>query len=287
VRYAFIREERSNHSILLMCGTLEVSRSGYYKWLKRKVTDREQTRIDLLARIKTIFFEESRQTYGSPRIYRQLRKEGWDVNHKTVEKLMQENGISPRRRRKHKSTTDSKHQLAINKNVLDRDFSPDRVNEAWVSDITYIETHEGWLYLAAFIDLHSRKVVGWSMSDSLDAELVVKAYQMALDNRSTHPLIVHSDRGCQYASAAFRKILSDHCIQSMSRKANCWDNAVSESFWKTLKSEMVYHHTFRTRNEARTAIFDYVEIFYNKRRLHSSLGYLSPEEFEQKVQKAA
>jgi putative transposase len=270
-----------------MCDVLEVHRSGYYKWRKRGVTEREQRRVDLLSRIKEIFFDESRQTYGSPRIYNQLQQEGWKVNHKTVERLMKENGISPQRRRRYKSTTDSKHPLPVNDNVLNREFSADRPNEAWVSDITYVETHEGWLYLAAFIDLYSRKVVGWSMSKSLDAEVVVNAYQMALNNRGTHPLVVHSDRGCQYASALFRKILSDHCIQSMSRKGNCWDNAVSESFWKTLKSELVYHHSFRTRDEARTAIFEYVEIFYNKRRSHSSLGYLSPEEFELKGKIAA
>lgn len=209
------------------------------------------------------------------------------MNHKVVEDLMHEHGISPRRKRKFRSTTDSKHQLPINENVLNRDFSPERPNEVWASDITYIETHEGWLYLAAFIDLHSRMVIGWSMSSNIDAELVVSAYQMALNRRGIHPRIVHSDRGCQYASGYFRKVLSDECIQSMSRKANCWDNAVCESFWGTLKSELIYHHTFRTRDEARTAIFDYIEIFYNKRRLHSSLGYLSPEEFELKGKNAA
>jgi putative transposase len=270
----------------LLCDVLGLNRQSYYKWRQRGVSERKLKRAKLLSRIREIF-AESRETYGSRRIYQQLRKEGWNVNHKTVERLMHENGISPRRKRKHKSTTDSKHNLPVNDNVLSRDFQSDRPNEAWVSDITYIETHEGWLYLAAFIDLHSRMVVGWSMSKSLETQLVVDAYQMGLNNRGTHPLVVHSDRGCQYASEFFRKVLSGRCVQSMSRKGNCWDNAVSESFWKTLKTELIYRHTFRTVDDARVSIFDYVEIFYNKRRLHSSLGYLSPEEFELKDKKAA
>ncbi len=200
---------------------------------------------------------------------------------------MRDKGLSPKRTRKYKSTTDSKHRLPVSDNMLDRQFICDKPNQVWVSDITYIETYEGWLYLTAFLDLYSRKIVGWSMSKSLCAKGVADAYKMGVARRCTHPDLVHSDRGSQYASETFRKILRGVCPQSMSRKANCWDNAVSESFWKTLKAELIYREIFRTRNEARRAIFEYIEIFYNKRRLHSTLGYLSPEEFELKGQKAA
>ncbi len=267
---------------------LEASRSGYYKWLNSGVGKRKQRRNDLLIRIKEIH-EESHRTYGWRRIHRQLRNEGDKCNHKMVEKLMRENNIHPKRQRKYKSTTDSKHKLPISNNILNRQFSVSKPNVAWVSDITYIETHEGWLYLAVFIDLYSRMVVGWSMSDRIDAELVASAYKMGTSRRGiTNPFLIHSDRGSQYASNTFKTLLRNlPCIQSMSRKGNCWDNSVAESFFGTLKSEMVYHKTFRTRNEAQLAIFEYIEIFYNKRRLHSTLGYLTPEEFEAKDKTAA
>lgn len=226
-------------------------------------------------------------TYGSRRVHAELKYQGVSVSRSTVEKIMREKGLAPKRTRSNKSTTDSKHDMKVDENVLDRQFQPSKPNEVWVSDITYIETHEGWLYLTVFLDLHSRKIVGWSMAKHMTAELVVCAYQMGLANRGTHPNLVHSDRGSQYASKEFRNILGGVCPQSMSRKANCWDNAVSESFWKTIKAELIYREVFRTREDAQIKVFEYIEIFYNKRRLHSVLGYLSPEQFELKGQKAA
>jgi transposase InsO family protein len=269
-----------------MCEMLEVSRSGYYKWLKRGVSEREQKRKLLLVQIKDVF-ERSKRTYGSPRVHEQLKREGYQSNRKTVEKLMREHGIQPRRRRKFKSTTDSNHKLPVMENILERRFVATEPNQAWVSDITYIDTQEGWLYLAVFIDLYSRMVVGWSMCERMTADLVVNAFRMGAARRGVvAPRIVHSDRGSQYASEAFRAELTE-CLQSMSRKGNCWDNAPAESFFGTLKSELIYRNTFKTRKEAELSIFEFIEIFYNKQRLHSSLQYLTPEEFEQKGEKVA
>ena len=200
---------------------------------------------------------------------------------------MREHEMKPRRRRRYKSTTDSNHKLAVADNVLARQFSASKPNQVWVSDITYIETQEGWLYLTVFIDLFSRAVVGWSMSDSLVADSVVAAYDMGIRRRGKVPEIVHSDRGIQYASELFRTALPETCTQSMSRKANCWDNAVAESFFGTIKSELIHHQVFETRKAAQLSIFEYIEIFYNRQRLHSTLGYLTPEEFDLKGKKAA
>ena len=270
-----------------MCKVLEVSRSGYYKWLTSGVSVRKQRREKLLCRIEGIF-ARSKGRYGYRRIHQQLKRDGWTCNHKTVERLMREHGIRPRRRRKFKLTTDSRHKLPVAKNVLNRRFSATRPNQVWVSDITYIETQEGWLYLAVFIDLYSRMVVGWSMADTMTTDLVASAYEMGIRSRGINsPEIVHSDRGCQYASEQFKELLSSVCKQSMSRKGNCWDNAVAESFFGSLKSELIYHHTFKTREAAQLSIFEYIEIFYNKQRLHSTLGYLTPEEFDLKGKKAA
>jgi putative transposase len=199
---------------------------------------------------------------------------------------MRSNGLRPARKRRYKSTTDSKHDLAISPNTLRRQFSAKRPNEVWVGDITYIETNEGWLYLSAFIDLYSRKVVGWSMSDRMTAKLAVDAFNMAKDRRGSPAKLVHSDRGSQYASEAFRECLKK-CKQSMSRKGNCWDNAVAESFFGALKSELIHRETYKTRKEAEMDIFEYIEIFYNRTRLHSTLGYVSPTEFEEKGKTAA
>ena len=209
------------------------------------------------------------------------------MNRKVVEKLMHQNDIQPKRKRRFKSTTDSKHSLPVSKNELQRAFAVDKPNKVWVGDITYIDTREGWLYLATFIDLYSRKVVGWSMNERMTADLVLSAFQMASDRQGVvAPELVHSDRGSQYASEAFRNRLKK-CKQSMSRKGNCWDNAVAESFFGALKSELVYRQPFETRKEAEVSIFDYIEIFYNRTRLHSTLGYVSPAEFEEKDKKAA
>jgi putative transposase len=270
-----------------LCRVLDVCRSGFNKWKNAGETSaRQQHRIWLSQQIYRIFIE-SRQTYGSRRVFKELKNRGICVSRTTVEKIMLEKGLAPRRTRANKSTTDSKHKMPVSENVLNRKFNPGKPNEVWVSDITYIETHEGWLYLTVFLDLHSRMIVGWSMQNNMTADLVASAYRMGVLRRGVHPKLVHSDRGSQYASEEFRKNLKGVCPQSMSGKANCWDNAVSESFWKTLKAELVWRETFRTREQATMRIFDYIEVFYNKRRLHSALNYLSPADFELKGQKVA
>jgi len=270
-----------------MCALLEVNRTGYYEYLKRETSCRKIRQQALLKAIRKVF-EESRNRYGHRRVYQKLRQQGHSCNHKTVEKLMRENNLSPKRKRKFKVTTDSKHHHHVNPNLLNREFAMTKENRAWVSDITYIDTKEGWLYLAVFIDLYTRKIVGWSARADMTVELVLAAYEDAATRTGTTPRLVHSDRGSQYASADFRKVLwRDRCIQSMSRKGNCWDNAVSESFFGSLKSEMIYRTTFETRNQAIGEIFNYIEMFYNTTRLHSALGYLSPAEFALKGKRVA
>jgi putative transposase len=271
----------------MMCDVLDVSRSGYYKWLKRGVTERQQRRELLLQRIIEIF-EESYQRYGAPRIHKQLRDEGYKCTRRTVAELMKKHEIAPKRKRKYKSTTDSNHKLPVAPNLLERQFTTEELDEVWVSDITYIETAQGWLYLCVFIDLFSRMVVGWSMSERMTADLVTNAFEMGVEHQGRAPIVAHSDRGSQYASWLFKDLLEQHgCLQSMSRRGNCWDNAVAESFFASLKSEFIYRTNFTTRIEACTRVFDYIEIFYNKRRLHSVLGYLTPWEKVQKGRKVA
>lgn len=265
----------------LQCRVLKVSRAGYYQWQKRSKSLRAINNQKLLEEIKKIY-EDSRGAYGAPRIHEALKRKGILCNRKTVEKIMRENGIKARRKRRFRVTTNSNHDLPVAKNVLDRQFQVQKQDQVWVSDITYIDTEEGWLYLVVFIDLFSRKVLGWSMSAWLASDFVLNAFRMAIAKRNdkVNPLI-HSDRGVQYASELMRAELElRSCPQSMSRKGNCWDNAVAESFFSTLKNELIHHEKFKTRKEAEAKIFDYVEIFYNRQRLHSTLNYLSPEEFE-------
>jgi putative transposase len=287
VKYAFIQRHEMKYPIEIMCCVLHASRSGYYGWRKGGVKPHHIRRQELLTKIKKIH-EDSRGNYGSPRILRELRKDGVIVNHKTVEELMKKNGIQAKRRKKFKATTNSKHNLPIANNLLNREFKTSKPNQAWVGDITYIPTEEGWLYLATWIDLFSRKVVGWSMAPRMTSDIVVDAFRMALFRQKCQaPDIVHSDRGSQYASDAFRDEIKKYsCKQSMSRKGNCWDNAVAESFFGTLKNELVHHEKYKTREQARLSIFDYIEVFYNKQRLHSHLNYVSPEEFEQSMKTA-
>lgn len=266
----------------ILCDILDVSRSGFYAWLRRPPSRRQQRRQELLDQIRQAH-HDSRQTYGSPRIHRQLQAQEVCCCRNTVAKLMKDNGIrSKTRRRFVVQTTNSNHDYPIAPNRLDRQFGQARANRVWTSDITYVPTDEGWLYLAAVLDLYSRKVVGWSMAEHLEASLVVEAMEMALGRRDVRPgLLVHSDRGAQYACDAFQRLLSRHELTcSMSRKGNCYDNAVQESFFGTLKTELIYHEHYATRAQARASIFEYIEAFYNRRRLHSSLGYQSPETFE-------
>jgi transposase InsO family protein len=265
----------------LMCSTLEVSRAGFYSWLGRG--DSRRARED--QRLTALIREEhakSRETYGAPRIHAALKKRGEICGLHRVERLMQAAGIRSKMRRKFKKTTDSNHSHPVAPNVLDQNFEVGVPNRVWVSDITYIWTEEGWLYLASTLDLYSRKVVGWAMSSCIDAQLVVDALQMAIEQRSPPPgLVHHSDRGVQYAAHAFQGLIEENGITcSMSGKGNCYDNAVKESFFHTLKTELCDHEHYLTRAQARSSVFEFIEGFYNRTRLHSTLGYCSPCEFE-------
>jgi transposase InsO family protein len=266
-----------------MCQMLEVSRSGYYDWAKgREPGVRQKRREELVQKIQAAY-QASRGTYGSPRVHRELVGQGQKVSENTVAKLMSQQQIrSVVHRRFRARTTDSAHPHAIAPNRLQRQFDQERPNQAWAADITYIPTDEGWLYLATVIDLCSRKIVGWSMADHLRAELCTEALEMAVKQRKPQKgLIHHSDRGIQYACGKYRDLLNEHqMLCSMSRRGDCYDNAVAESFFKTLKVELVYQHKYRSRQEAKASIFEFVEVFYNRRRRHSSLGYKSPVEYE-------
>jgi transposase InsO family protein len=264
-----------------MCKVLAVSRAGYYAWCARPESKRKIDDKRILAHIKTIF-ADSRDTYGYRRIHAALL----DLNeiyslHKIL-RLMRENNIRPKTRKKFKVTTDSKHNKPIHDNSLARQFNATEPNQRWVSDITYIPTKEGWLYLAVILDLYSRKVIGWAMSDRMKDQLVTDALKMALFRRKVRSnLLLHSDRGSQYASDNMQQLLRQTNITcSMSRKGNCWDNAVAESFFHSLKTECVYHEHYLTRSDAKNSIFDYIEVFYNRKRKHSYLGYRSPEQYE-------
>jgi transposase InsO family protein len=281
VKYAFIREHEREFRVSAMCRALEVGASGYYGRRDRKPSARAAENERLMGKVEAAH-AESRGIYGSPKVYRQLRREGERVNHKRVERLMRENGLRAKRAEKSKRTTDSRHDLPVAENVPARQFSPERPDEVWASDITYVWTAEGWLYLVVFLDLYSRLVVGWAVSESLEAGFVEAAFLQGQARRggAVSPL-VHSDRGSQYASAAFRERLSAWgCSQSMSRRANCWDNAVTESFFGVLKAEMIHHERFATRQEARDKLFDYIEVFYNRSRIHSATDYFAPAEYE-------
>jgi transposase InsO family protein len=273
----------------LMCKTLEISRSGFYAWLGRGESDRACEDRRLTALIQGIF-AESRGIYGVPRIHRVLQQRSIRCGRKRVAGLMRREGLRSKMRRKFRvKTTDSKHSHPIAPDLVERDFRANAANQVWVSDITYIPTDEGWLYLASTMDLFSRRIVGWSMASTLHASIVVGALQMAIDQRRPSAgLIHHSDRGVQYASAEFRSVLADHgLVASMSRKGNCYDNAAKESFFHTLKTELVNHEHYRTRDEARASVFDYIEAFYNRQRIHSTLGYVSPADFERARTSAA
>ncbi len=270
-----------------MCRVLEINPSGYYAWRSRKPSPRDQENARLVKKINSIH-DASRHTYGSPKIYQKLRRDGEKVNHKRVARLMQENNITAKRVKKVTRTTDSRHALPLSENVLERNFTAARPDQVWTSDITYIWTDEGWLYLVVFLDLYSRLVVGWAVSERITSEMVEQAFLHGQARRglSVSPLI-HSDRGSQYASGSFReKLAAWKCQQSMSRKANCWDNAVTESFFGILKSELVHHEHFRTREEAKDKMFDYIEVFYNRSRIHSASDYFAPAEYEARYHQA-
>ena len=282
MKYAFIHDHLGAYPVRVCCRVLAVSPGGYYDWLGRPVNAHQRRRHELLERVRLVL-AASRGRYGSPRVCRQLQAEGVAVCENTVARLMHAAGLRAKSKRTFvPRTTDSAHDQPVAANVLARQFQADRPNAKWAGDITYIPTAEGWLYLAGVIDLFSRRIVGWSMADHLETDLVAEALRMALSRR--HPeagLVHHSDRGVQYASDRYQGLLAENGIAvSMSGKGDCWDNAVMESFWATLKTELVHHERYATREEARRSIFEYIEVFYNRQRLHSSLGYVSPERFE-------
>jgi transposase InsO family protein len=281
VRFAFIQTEKACYAVALMCRVLQVSRSGFYAWCRRPAAERTRQDQALSLEVAAIH-AESRGRYGSPRVHAELRARGQRTARKRVARLMRLQGLRARSRRRYRCTTDSKHGLAIKGNLLARRFAVTRPNITWVTDITYLWTMEGWLYLAVVLDLFSRRVVGWSMTESLDRKLALDALTMAVaDRRPPRGLLHHSDRGSQYACMQYQQLLTRHGIMSsMSRTGNCWDNAVAESFFATLKIELVYQTRWRTRAEARGAIFEYIEAFYNRRRRHSAISYLSPDQFE-------
>jgi putative transposase len=281
MRYGYIREHRQEYSVKRMCQLLRVTRSGYYAWRPEKRGLREAENLVLVEQIRSEF-KSSRRTYGSPRIQASLQRKGVACGRHRVARLMRREGISPQKRHKwHPVTTQRQLSVIPAPNRLNQDFSASTANQKWVSDFTYIDTAEGWLFLATVLDLFSRKVVGWAMSEQMNAALVETAFHMAVQGRQPAAnLLHHSDQGSQYTSDAYQNSLSAANIQmSMSRVGNCYDNAVAESFFGTLKTECVTSQ-FATRALAHTTIFEYIEVWYNRQRLHSTLGYLSPVEFE-------
>lgn len=290
MKYRVIREvaiEHHEYSIQKMCRFLKVSRSGYYAWCKRVESLRKKKDRHLKERIRVIH-EQNKKRYGSPRIHAELRAQGIRCSRKRVERLMREMGLRARYKRQFKVTTNSKHDYPVAKNILNRRFQVGAPNKVWVTDITYIRTYEGWLYLAAVMDLYSRKIVGWAMSERMTTEFAISALKMAIRNRRpSKGLLHHSDRGSQYASHPYQKVLKKNRIKcSMSRKGNCWDNAPMESFFSTIKTECIDDGIYLSRAQAKREIFEYIEIDYNRKRLHSVIGYMTPESFENKRKSA-
>ncbi len=286
MRFRFIDAHREEFLVEVMCSVLNVSRSGYYAWRGRTPGAAAQRQATLTEQIREVH-RQGRKVYGAPRVHRELLAADVRCSRNTVAKLMRQNGL--RSKMQHRfvvRTTDSRHAHPIAKNRLNREFHQSDINQAWAADITYIPTGEGWLYLAAIIDLASRKIVGWATGDSLAAELCCRALRMALTHRQPQqPVLHHSDRGVQYACDEYQRMISEHGLElSMSRKGNCYDNAVMESFFGTLKTELVHHERYVTREAARQSLFEYIEVFYNRQRLHSTLGYMSPVAYEARLQ---
>jgi putative transposase len=265
-----------------MCSVLGVSKSGYFKWLNRPKSNRQKQHEELSQKILQTHLE-FKQRYGSVKIAKTLNRRGVKVSERTVSRIMTKNQWKSCTVKKYKATTNSKHKHPVSENVLDRQFKASKPNELWVTDITYIPTNEGWLYLASVMDLYSRKIVGWAMDKTMPKELVISALKMAYKRQKPgEGIIHHSDRGVQYASSEYQKLLNRYnMIGSMSRKGNCYDNACIESFHGILKRELVYQTKYKTREEAKKSLFEYIEFFYNSKRIHSTLGYYTPNEFEQ------
>lgn len=283
MKYRHIREHSGQYQLRLMCRALKVTPQGYHQWHARspRRQERQQGERALRDRVR-MAYAMGRRTYGRIRIRRELKADGVTVSEKRIGRLMKAEGLRAKAALKFKATTNSKHTYPVASNTLNRDFAATQPNQKLVGDITYIWTDEGWLYLAVVIDLYSRMVVGWSLKDRMTSELVCEAMQMAIKRRGQGAqTLCHFDRGSQYASALFQALLKQNGFMcSMSRKGNCWDNAVAESFFHSLKVETIHGETFRTRNHARRAVFDWIECFYNVTRRHSALGYIAPSEFE-------
>jgi len=282
VKYQFIVDHDQAYPVTLLCRVLGVVRSGYYRWRQRPLGKRKMADMILSMHIRDIF-KQSRDTYGSYRIHAALVDDGLRCGRKRVARLVRENDLEPKAVRRFKViTTDSKHKFPVAPNVLQQNFTAEGPDRVWLSDITYVSTIDGWLYLAAVMDLYSRRIVGWAMSDSLHRQLVMDALQMAIMVRQPLPgLLHHSDRGSQYASKEYQALLTQYqMVGSMSRKGNCYDNAPMESFFGTFKTELTFHRDYTTRNEARLDIFEYIEVFYNRQRRHSALDYKSPANYE-------
>jgi transposase InsO family protein len=283
MKYQFMEQQRRYHRVEKMARVIGVSRGGYYAWRKRRPSPRAREDEILVAAIREIQEQVVKYRYGSPRMTKELHRRGYRVGRNRVARLMRANGLNARRRKKFRITTISGHKHTAAPNVVNREFSPQRPNQVWASDATYIATAEGWLYLFVIIDLYSRRVVGWAMSKSLASATLLRSFWMAVAGRGApEGLIFHSDRGVQYASTRFRNVLrKKRFIQSMSRKGNCWDNACVESFFKSLKSELIGTMIYESREAAKQAIFEYIEVFYNRIRLHTTLDCRSPVEYEE------
>jgi len=285
MKYAMIRKHEACYRVALMCRVLGVSRSGYYGWRDRPPSNRAQADVRLAADVRRVF-DEHKGRAGAPRIAKQLRTEGRRVGKNRIARVMQAEGLRAKAARKYKATTNSNHKLPVAPNLLEQDFTASAPNRKWVSDITYVATDEGWLYVAVVLDLYSRLVVGWSMSERMTTKLVADALTMAIWRRKMPTgVIVHSDRGSQYCAHVYQRLLQNNqMICSMSKKGDCYDNAAMESWNHSLKVEAIHGERFTTREMAREQVFEYIEVYYNRKRLHSTLGYLSPESFEaQKV----
>jgi putative transposase len=284
VKFAFIRDRRPHWlSVRRACDLLSVSPSGYYKWLAGPEGPRKLKNLELSRAIEDIYLASKRR-YGSPKVYRQLLALGHSVSKTKVERLMRRAGLRSKVARRFRATTNSRHSLPVAENLLDRRFQVEAPNKVWGADITYVPTFEGWLYVAVVVDLFSRRIVGWGMGDRLTAELALSALRMALACRQPEAgLLHHSDRGVQYASKEYRALLTEHgAISSMSRKGNCWDNAPVESLFRSLKTELVHGERYQTRDEARHSIFEWIEVDYNRQRLHETLGHVTPAEYEKR-----
>jgi putative transposase len=282
VKFAFVHAEKAFFSVAALCRMLGVTRQGYYAYAKRPPSKRLARDAELQQQVKTIFVDNKKR-YGSPRVHQQLRRDGLEVSKRRVERSMRSQGLSagkPRCWRVNTTQSDPSHPVVAN--LLDRNFTASRPDERWVTDITYVWTDEGWCYLAAILDLYSRSVVGWAVAATLSTQLPIAALKMAIQRRRPEAgLMHHSDRGCQYTSFEYRTALARHGVTvSMSRTGNCWDNAVAESFFATFKNELVHGRSWSSRLELRAAAFEYIESFYNRRRLHSTLGYKTPSEVE-------